>query len=105
MKIIVLDNSVPRVVIIKCVPLEIVSDKYTLEDFLEQNGFHCDNCSWMIIDNDQCNEIDILEFHARAEYIGRFDINTQDYYSFSKEEFDKYFEKVNESDSSNEKLE
>ena len=85
MKIIILDYSVPRVAIIKNVPSEITSEQYNtdktvynLESFLEQNGFHCDNCSWMITDDDQCNEADILEFHARAEHVNSFDINTQD---------------------------
>ena len=78
MKIIILDYSVPRVAIIKNVPSEITSEQYNIESFLEQNGFHCDNCSWMITEDDQCNEADILEFHARAEHVSSFDINTQD---------------------------
>ena len=78
MKIIILDYSILRVAIIKNVPLEITSKQYNIESFLEQNGFHCDNCSWMITEDDQCNEVDILEFHARAEHVNSFDINTQD---------------------------
>ena len=78
MKIIILDYSILRVAIIKNVPLEITSKQYNIESFLEQNSFHCDNCSWMITEDDQCNEVDILEFHARAEHVSSFNINTQD---------------------------
>ena len=80
MKVIVLDYSVPRVAVIKNVPSEVGGDAERLEKFLEENGFHRSNCSWMIAENDQCNEADVFEFRPRAEHVGQFDINTNDYY-------------------------
>ena len=78
MKILILDYSAPRVAVIKRVPPEITSEQHIVENFLEQNGFHCNNCHYMVTEDDQCNEADILEFHARAEHVSSFDINTQD---------------------------
>ena len=80
MKVIVLDYSVPRVAVVKNVPSEVGGDGDRLEKFLEENGFHHSNCSWMIAENDQCNEADVFEFRPRAEHVGQFDINTNDYY-------------------------
>ena len=80
MKVIVLDYSVPRVAVVKNVPSEVGGDGERLEKFLEENGFHRSNCSWMIAENDQCNEAVVFEFRPRAEHIGQFDINTNDYY-------------------------
>jgi hypothetical protein len=79
MKVIVLDYSVPRVAVIKNVPAEVGGEGERLERFLEQNGFHCSNCSWMVTENDQCNEAEVFEFRPRAEHVGQFDINTHDY--------------------------
>lgn len=80
MKVIVLDYSVPRVAVVKNVPSEVGGDGERLEKFLEENGFHHSNCSWMIAENDQCNDVDVFEFRPRAEHVGQFDINTNDYY-------------------------
>ena len=85
MKVIILDYSVPRVVVVKNVPSEVGGDDERLEKFLEENGFHHSNCSWMIAENDQCNEADVFEFRPRAEHVGQFNINTDDYY---EEEYD-----------------
>ena len=85
MKVIILDYSIPRVVVVKNVPSEVGGDGERLEKFLEENGFHCSNCSWMAVENDQCNEADVFEFRPRAEHVGQFNINTDDYY---EEEYD-----------------
>ena len=89
MKILILDYSAPRVAVIKRVPPEITSEQHIVENFLEQNGFHCSNCHYMVTEDDQCNEADILEFRARAEHVGQFDINTQEDYSLDEDEYDE----------------
>ena len=79
MKVIVLDYSVPRVAVVKNVPSEVGGDGERLEKFLEENGFHRSNCSWMIAENDECNQADVFEFRPRAEHVVQFDINADDY--------------------------
>lgn len=92
MKIIVLDCSVPRVAVIKNVPAEIGGDGDRLERFLEENGFHCSNCSWMVTENEQCNEADVFMFRPRAEHVGQLDINTHEYHEeyYEEEEFPEH---------------
>ena len=87
MKVIILDYSVPRVAVIKNVLDEVGHNGERLERFLEENGFHCGNCSWMVTENDQCNEAEVFEFRPRAEHVGHFDINTHDY---PEEEYEEY---------------
>ena len=97
MKVIILDYSVPRVAVIKNVLDEVGHNGERLERFLEENGFHWGNCSWMVTENDQCNEAEVFEFRPRAEHTGYFDINTHDY---PEEEYEEnYEEEQSESES------
>ena len=75
MKVIVLDYSCPRVAIIKDVPAEVCNDGGRLEEYLQANGFHPSNCSWMSVEDWACNDIEVFKYRAVSEHVGGFDIN------------------------------
>lgn len=78
MKLIILDYSIPRVAIIKDVPAEICNCSDRLEKFLYDNGFKPSHCSWMSVEDGDCNDIAVFKYRTISEHVGEFDINTDD---------------------------
>lgn len=76
MKIIVMDYSNTRLAVIKDVPAGIVNDGEQTERFLESNGFHCSNCSWMTTEDHVCNEIEVFSYKSNIDHKGNLDINS-----------------------------
>ena len=76
MKLIILDYSSPRVAIIKDVPAEICNSSDRVEKYLHDNGFKPTNCSWMSVEDGDCNDISVFKYHTISEHLGEFDINT-----------------------------
>lgn len=97
MKLIILDYSSPRIAIIKDVPAEICNSSDRLEKYLYDNGFKPTNCSWMSVEDGDCNDISVFKYHTISEHVGEFDINTDgmgdpepEKEEFSDEEFSEY---------------
>ena len=86
MKVIILDYSCSRVAIIKDVPEEICNNNSRMEKFLSSNGFHPSNCSWMSVNNWECNDVEVFKYRANCEHVGCFDINTCDTGNSQQEE-------------------
>lgn len=76
MKLIILDYSSPRIAIIKDVPAEICNSSDRVEKYLHDNGFKTTNCSWMSVEDDDCNDIAVFKYRTISEHVGGFDINT-----------------------------
>ena len=78
MKVIILDYSSPRIAIIKDVPAEICNSSDRVEKYLHDNGFKPTNCSWMSVEDGDCNDISVFKYRTISEHVGEFDINTDD---------------------------
>lgn len=76
MKIIILDYSSPRIAIIKDVPAEICNSSDRVEKYLHDNGFKPSHCSWMSVEDGDCNYISVFKYRTISEHVGGFDINT-----------------------------
>jgi hypothetical protein len=112
MKIIVMDYSNCRLAVIREVPKAIAEDSASLEMFLEHNGYHCSNCSWMATEDWQCNEIEVFTFKPSMERRGSLNVDSipvhdeqpqyveeqQDWHGEVEEEYSVEFDEPSEHD-------